>query len=127
MSDRSLGPQAATARGSQIAMVTLPAEIDVGNDGQVCAALTSALHGEATVLIADASGTTYCGWAGVRALIRAHNWAAATGTPLRVAASSPVRRILEVTGIDHLLRTYPSLAAALDGEQHPGVPDDGAR
>ncbi len=108
---------AAPPRGRQLITVTLPGEIDLTNAGQVHAALTRALRG-GTAVVADAAGTTFCDCAGVRALIRAHRQAAAAGTQLRVAsATSPgVRRILELTGAGQALDTYPTLAAALDGQ-----------
>ena len=68
-------------------------------------------------VVADATETTFCDCAGVRALIRAHRQATAAGAELRVAsATSPaVRRILELTGADQVLDTYPTLTAARDG------------
>ena len=97
-------------------VVTLPGEIDITSDGQVQDALTRALDDGTVVLIADASMTTYCACAGVHALLLAHHRAAAAGAQLRVAASPAVRRILELTGTDHVLDTYPTLAAALAGK-----------
>jgi anti-anti-sigma factor len=105
--------------GPQTVVVTLPAEIDVANGGQVHDALAQALCGGAAVLVADATGTTFCDCAGVGALVRAHHQAAAAGAQLRVTASPAVRRILELTGTNHLLHTYPTVNAALDSEQHP--------
>lgn len=118
MSDSSLHIRTTTGPRPQIAVVTLPAEIDVSNDGQVRDALTAALRSGAAILVADASATTFCDCAGMRALIRAHRQAAATGTQLRVAASPPVRRILELTLTNRLVSTYLTVPAALDGGQH---------
>ena len=42
----------------RLAVVTLPGEIDISNDGQVQDTLTSALDDATTVLVADASGTS---------------------------------------------------------------------
>jgi anti-anti-sigma factor len=98
-------------------VVTLPTEIDAANVGQVHDALTRACESGTGVVVADATGTTFCDCAGVRALIRAHRQAAAAGIDLRVAAaaSRKVRRILELTGAHQVLDTYPTLTAALDG------------
>jgi len=106
------------------AVVTLPSEIDVRNDGQVQATLARALGDGTAVLVADATGTTFCGCPGAHALVRAHHQAAATGAQLRVAASPAVLRMLELTGADHVLDTYPSLDTALadgraTGRRHP--------
>jgi anti-anti-sigma factor len=111
-------------RRPRLAVVTLPSEIDVRNDGQVQATLARALGDGTAVLVADATGTTFCGCSGAHALVRAHHQAAATGAQLRVAASPAVLRMLELTGADHVLDTYPSLDTALadgrsTGRRHP--------
>jgi anti-sigma B factor antagonist len=98
-------------------VITLPAEIDIVNSDQVYQALARALRGGAAVLVADATGTTFCDCAGARALARAHHQAAAAGAQLRVAASPALRRILDLADTGHLLNTHPTVAAALDGER----------
>ena len=102
-------------------VVTLPAEIDISNDGLVEDELTSALGDGPGVLVADGTRTTFCASAGMSALIRAHHQAQAAGTQLRVVASPAVRRILELTGADQVLDTYPSLADALAGRHTPSI------
>ncbi len=107
----------ASPRRPRLAVVTLPGEIDVCNDGQVQDALTRALDEGTAVLVADASRATFCGCAGVTALLSAHHRAASAGGQLRVAASPAMRRILRLTGADQVLSIYPTLAAALaDGQ-----------
>jgi anti-sigma B factor antagonist len=103
------------------AVVALPAEIDISNDALVEDELTSALGNGLSVLVADGTRTTFCASAGMSALIRAHHQAAAAGTRLRVVASPAVRRILELTGADHVLDTYPSLTDALAGRHLPSI------
>ena len=98
-------------------IVTLPEEIDITNDGQVQDILARALSDRTAVLVADGSGTSFCGRSGVAALLSAHRRAATAGTQLRVAASPALRRILELTGADHRLDTYPTLATALAGPE----------
>jgi anti-anti-sigma factor len=119
-------PQPGTARAAvppqqpRLAVVTLPAEIDTSNDGQVQDTLTSALDNGTAVLVADAGRTTFCGCSGVTALLLTHHRAAAAGAQLRVVVGSPpMRRILELTGADQVLNTYPTLAAALADRQAP--------
>ena len=101
------------------AVVTLPTEIDISNDGLVEDELTSALGDRLAVLVADGTRTTFCACAGMSALIRTHHQAEAAGTQLRVVASPAVRRILELTGAGQVLDTYPSLADALTGRHTP--------
>jgi anti-sigma B factor antagonist len=104
----------------RLAVVTLPGEIDTGNDGQVQDTLTRALDDGTAVLVADAGGTTFCGCSGVTALLLTHHRAAAAGAQLRVVVGRPsMRRILEITAADQVLNTYPTLAAALAEGQAP--------
>jgi anti-anti-sigma factor len=111
---------AAASPQPRLAVVTLPAEIDISNDAQVQDTLTRALDDGTAVLVADAGGTTFCGCSGVTALLRAHHRAAAAGAQLRVVAGSPsMRRILKLTAADRMLNTYPTLAAALADGQAP--------
>ncbi len=102
-----------------LAVVTLPGEIDISNDGQVQGTLTRALDDGTAVLVADAGGTTFCGCSGVTALLLTHHRAAAAGAQLRVAASPAIWRILRLTGAGQVLSTYPTRAAALAGRQAP--------
>jgi anti-sigma B factor antagonist len=100
-----------------IAVVPLPAVIDLDSAAQVRAALTGALATGITVLIADMTATTCCTLEGVAALWHARRAAEAAGAQLRLAAVClAVRRKLEIIAIDQLLGIYPSLDAARDGQ-----------
>jgi anti-sigma B factor antagonist len=111
---------------SKAAVVTLPVEIDIANADQVRDDLLSILNRGAATLIVDMGGTTFCDSAGVNALVRAHKRAAANGSQIRlVVRASAVRRVLDITGVDHLMGIYPSVAASLAGADQPG-PDEKA-
>jgi anti-sigma B factor antagonist len=98
----------------QVAVVTLVAEIDVTNADEVREQLLSVVNQGASVLIADMSQTTFCDSAGVTALVRAYRRATEGGTKFRaVVTSLAVRRVLEITGVDRLIDTYPTVAKAL--------------
>lgn len=99
-------------RMGQYGVVTVPAEVDVTNIGEVCQGLLSAASQDVPVLIIDMSGTTFCDSAGVHAIIAAHQQAAAAGTELRLVATA-VLRILTIVGVDQLVPIYPDLEAAL--------------
>ena len=123
---QSASPQPGTAGAAvspqqpRLAVVKLPGEIDVSNDGQVQDTLTSALDGGTAVLVADAGEATFCGCSGVTALLLTHHRAAAAGAQLRIVVGGPsMRRILELTAADQVLNTYPTLAAALADGQTP--------
>jgi anti-anti-sigma factor len=96
------------------AIVTLPGEIDAGNADEVGGQLRAALRPGTAVVIADMSATTFADSSAVRALLIAQDAAAASDADLRLVISAPaVLRILQVLGIDSMLRIYPSLRAAL--------------
>jgi anti-sigma B factor antagonist len=65
------------------AVITMPAEIDATNAGQIRQALLSAASHRMAVLIIDMSETTFRDSAGVNAIIAAHKQTAATRTELR--------------------------------------------
>lgn len=94
------------------AVITLPAEIDMVNADEIRDKLLAAAGCDLAVLIIDMSGTTFCDSAGVRAIIVAHQQAAATRTQFRLVATE-VSRILKLVGVDQLIPIYPTLQEAL--------------
>lgn len=100
----------------QVAVVTLPAEIDVTNADAIREELLSMVNQGATLLIADLSKTMFCDSAGVSALVRALRRANANEAVLRLVVNTPaVQRVLSITGVDRLLEIFPSVSAALAG------------
>jgi len=98
----------------QVAVVTLPAEIDATNADQVRESLLGVVNQGAASLVADLSQTTFCDSTGVSALVRTFKRATASGGGMRLVVSSPaVHRVLSITGVDHLMPLYPSVAASL--------------
>ena len=115
MSGGSPDPCATAVSGPRAVVVALPGEIDTSNDREVRDALTRVLGDGTAVVVADGSGTSFCSSSGVAALLAVHRQAATAGTQLRVAASPVMRRVLELTGADQVLDTYPTMTAALAG------------
>jgi anti-sigma B factor antagonist len=110
----------------QVAVVTLPAEIDVTNADMVREDLLSVLNHGAVLLVADLSKTTFCDSAGVSALVRTFRRASASAAGMRLVVSTPgVQRVLSITGVDRLLDVFPSVAASLAGS-HGQVPSESA-
>ncbi len=100
----------------QVAVVTLPAEIDVTNANTVREDLLSVLNDGAVLLIADLSKTSFCDSAGVSALVRTFRQASASAAAMRLVVNTPaVQRVLSITGVDRLVDTYRSVAASLGG------------
>lgn len=105
-------------------VVTLPAEIDMANAGQIGAQLDAALARGVTAVVADMTATTFCDSSGIRVLVLAHQQTAGNNAELRVVIpSASVRRALAITNVDTVLLIYPSLEAALAphlGGRHQG-------
>jgi anti-sigma B factor antagonist len=98
----------------QVAVVTLPAEIDVTIADAVQEQLLAVMNAGAAVLIADMSKTNFCDSAGVSALVRAFRRASASGSSMRLVIGTPaVQRVISITGVDRLVETFPSVAASL--------------
>jgi anti-sigma B factor antagonist len=96
-----------------VLVVKLPAEMNIANAGDVRAELLTALESGATMVVADMTGTTFTDTMAIRALVLAHQHAAATGSELRLAISSRlVLRILSAMGFDGYFSIYPTVAAA---------------
>ncbi len=105
----------------QVAVVTLPEEIDVTNADMVREELLSVMNQGAALLIADMSKTNFCDSAGVSALVRVFRQASSSASIMRMVVSTPaVQRVLSITGVDRLVDIFPSVAASLAGEVEPG-------
>jgi len=101
----------------QLALVTLPRDIDNSNSGQIGEQLLLVINRGAAVLVADMTGTVSCDYSGADALARAYRRAAANGTQLRLVVTAPaVRRVLALNGLDRLTAVYPDLDGALAAE-----------
>ena len=95
-------------------IVTIPAEIDISNADSIAGQLLSVIAPGVGAVVADLTGTIFCDCSGVRSLVLAYDKAAVSNTQLLLAVpSGAVLRILELVGLLHMLRIYPTLAAAL--------------
>ena len=105
----------------QVAVVTLPVEIDVTNADAVGEELLAVLNRNTALLVADMTNTNFCDSSGVSALVRVFRRAAGSGQAMRLAVSTPaVKRVLSITGVDRLVNVYSSVAASLgDPSGHP--------
>src|SRR5712691_6283448 len=93
----------------QVAVVTLPVEIDVTNADTIREELLVVMNKGAALLIADMSETNFCDSSGVSALVRAFRRAATSGTAMRLVVGTPaVQRVLSISGVDRLVDTFPS-------------------
>lgn len=106
-------------------IVALPAEIDITNAAQAGDDLCAVFSSGAAVVITDMTLTKFCDSSGIRHLLIANDRAEASAAELRVVVTSAaVLRVLQVTGVDRLLRIYLSLQEALTSGPAviPGLP-----
>jgi anti-anti-sigma factor len=109
----------ASSRAAMI--VAMPDDIDYGRADQVCDQVQAALAAGAPVVIADFTMTTFCDCAVLQRMLAVQRYAAARGAQLRLAVppAGPVRRVLEITGLDRQFQLYPTACHAAAG---PAVP-----
>lgn len=105
----------------QVAVAVLPPEIDISIADAVRDELLAVVNQSPVALIADMSHTTFCDSAGVRTLVRTFRRATESGTKMRLVVATPaVERVLQITGVDRLIETYPNVAAALGSSSNGG-------
>ena len=99
---------------SGVPVVTAPEEIDITNAPELRSALLeAAAHGHG-ILVVDMTRTQFCDSSGVHTLLAAHERAQAEGGELLLVISATVvLRIFEITGVDRIIRNFPSLDEAL--------------
>ena len=97
----------------QQAVLALPERMQAANAGQIGEELLSVINGGATALIADMTATIWCDHVGADAVVRAFRRAVVSGIELRlVVPAEHVSRVLSLSGLDHLVPSYPSLEGA---------------
>jgi anti-sigma B factor antagonist len=113
----------------RVAVAMLPVEIDIANSDRIREDLLTVLNRGPATLIVDMTRTTFCDSAGVNAIVRAYKRAEACGAKMHLVVSAPaVLRVLAITGVDRLVGTCPSVAAALAAVDEPargGPPQPG--
>ena len=96
------------------AIVTMPAEIDATNSSDVSDLLAAVAGESPEVITADMTATTFCDSAGVNALARAYEVAAAGGIELRLAlGDSPATRVIRLIGLDQVMPLYHDVQQSL--------------
>jgi anti-sigma B factor antagonist len=108
------------AWADRVAVVAMPAEIDMNNAEAVHDQLLAVMAEGAVTVIVDMTVTTFCDSAGVNALVQARKRALAGERVIQIAAIGPaVIRLLSITGVDKLIDVYPTVSASLTGPSQP--------
>ena len=105
-----------TAQHAPYCVVTVSGELDVHTTAQLRTALHELLVDAGEVhLVVDLTGLTFMDSTGLGALVRVHKQTRAfRGTLAVVCGDGPVRRVIALTGMLHVLRVFDTLDAALD-------------
>lgn len=98
----------------EFSIVRLPQEIDLGNASEVLESMLSTLNRGNGDLVVDARDVRFMDSSGLNALVRARERAdALSGSLHLVAASSRMRRLLEITRLTGLLRRVDTVEDAV--------------
>ncbi len=105
-----------------VAVVKLRGEADLHTAPILREALNDAIEQVPSTLIVDMTGVTFIDSMMLGVLLGATRRARPNGTELRIVVDDPhVRRIFELTLLDHVMQLYPSVEVALAGER-PSAP-----
>lgn len=84
--------------------ITLEGEFDLGGTEQFWPYASEALDSRPRSIVVDAAGLTFIDSAGIMAIWRARDAARTAGVTFRVSnATPPVRRVVELLGLEDLL------------------------
>ena len=94
-------------------ILALAGEIDLYTAPKLQSELTAALAaGKPAQLVVDMSAVEFCDSTGMNVLLAAHRLATERGGGLTLAAPrAPVRKVLEVTGLESVFTIHDDLAA----------------
>jgi anti-anti-sigma factor len=111
-----------TQHGAAV-VLSVAGELDVLTGSLLRRALSESLSDPATgAVIVDLTPVTFMSSTGIAVLVDAHWEAGRQNTPLQVVVdyTTQIGRVLQTTGIQHLLDAYPDLDTALRADRSTG-------
>jgi anti-sigma B factor antagonist len=102
-------------RGDDMSIAAIEGEIDASNVHEVGERLRTLVTNRSTALVVDLTDTTYLDSAGINMLFTLGTALKERqqGLKLVVPTSSPIARMLSITGLDTEVPTFPTRAEAL--------------
>src|SRR5262245_54334903 len=98
---------------SSVALVSIVGSVDSLTAGELQTAMAGAVQKGQTRLVADFSGVEYTSSAGLRVILATVKELRQKGGDLRIAGARPnVLRVLEVSGLTHILKLFPDAETA---------------
>ncbi|MFE4698693.1 STAS domain-containing protein [Streptomyces sp. NPDC056738] len=97
-----------------IRVLAVAGELNADNVGTLGQALRVGEDLASALTVLDLGAVTFMDSSAINVLVAANRDAAAAAGQLRMAAlSEPVRRVVEIVGLDTIIACYPTLAQAL--------------
>ncbi|MEU2424947.1 STAS domain-containing protein [Streptomyces sp. NPDC007851] len=96
-----------------VSMARVSGDMDYQTASALDAQFTGLIAGSGPFVVLDLSAVTFCDSAGLSVLLRAWRLADAAGAVLVLACvPEPLRRVLAMTGADHVLRVFGTVTDA---------------
>jgi len=106
--------------------VTLSGELDIASVPVLREQLLGLLRPDASRIVIDLSGVTFCDASGLAVLVGLSRRAALLGGVLRLAAPAPLMAtVLRLTGLYSRFEIFATVSEAIGAPAHPGVRDAG--
>ncbi|MGH3188605.1 MAG: STAS domain-containing protein [Streptosporangiaceae bacterium] len=107
-------------------IVTISGEIDIASAPVLREQLLGLLRPDASRIVIDLSGVTFCDASGLAVLVAASRRAGLLGGLLRLASPAPLTAtILHLTGLDSRFEIFATVPEATGARAHQGVRDAG--
>ena len=108
--------QIATDQTEDITIVRLSGELDSMNVADLSAAYAALLESGRSLFVVDLSGIDFIDSAGLGGLVSLWERSMERGCFVAIGAQSPrVREVLQITGLNSVLKSYETMDAAKDG------------
>src|ERR1044071_10347862 len=107
-----------TEQRGDVVVVSVGGELDMATAPQLQDQITDLLDRGLARLVFDLTDVSFCDSTGLSVFVRAKNSTDDAGGAVRLAAPQRgVRRILEVSGLVEVLRTYPTVDEAVAAQE----------